>query len=112
MADTPIQDRDPPLAAAISLLGGAALMRTRDALRRVGMPLSHESICIRRRRGTLPVRETRLGSVYYVTAAAVADAFFRSAPVAQAPQDQAQHVRRTASRRGPGRPRKVAGAAE
>jgi len=66
---------DESIAAIVAVLApiyGAALP-TREALRRLGITLTPAAICRRRKRGALPVRETKIGRKYYVTVLAIAE---------------------------------------
>lgn len=118
---------DPVLALAVQLLGGAAMCPSHIALAKVGWPgSSRQAICDRRRAGTMPCSEIRIGEQYYITAASIADAFLRRPaqgvhvppPPRKSHRGAAQanraprHPRKSPGRRRPGRPRKSAGDAE
>lgn len=86
------------IVAALAPIYGAALP-TREALKRLGITLTPAAICRRRQRGTLPVRETKIGRRYYVTVLAVAELLVSGATLA--PSSTRAVLR-------PGRPRKLA----
>lgn len=89
------------VAAAHAALGGAVVPLA-AALVALGWPyLSRSSIHSRRLAGTLPVMPRRLGGRWVVYAADAAQLFEREEPTASKPQA-------VSSRRGPGRPRKLA----
>lgn len=100
---TPFDTQDFPLALAVEKFGGEVMKPTSEAMRIAGFPAtSQPALTLRRKAGTLPVAELQIGSRYFVTAAAFADAFLRSSrtpPPAPPPSPK---------RRGPGRPPKTA----
>jgi hypothetical protein len=87
------------IVAALAPIYGAALP-TREALNRLGITLTPAAICRRRKRGALPVRETKIGHRYYVTVLAVAELLVGGATLMPVSAADAE-VR-------PGRPRKRA----
>lgn len=89
------------IQSALSILGGV-IKPTDEALRTLGWPAcTKQAIAARRRAGTLPVREIKLGGRYYVTATDVAEAFLMPhATVAERPAH-------ATPKRHAGRPRKA-----
>lgn len=86
------------IVAALAPIYGAALP-TREALKRLGITLTPAAICRRRKRGALPVRETKIGRRYYVSVLAVAELLVGGATLM--PVSAADTEGR------PGRPRKL-----
>ena len=103
----PVSDIAAAIDTAIRMLGGA-IASTPTALAVAGLPHSRETVCIARRDGRLPVRETRIGHRYYVTAAAFAAAFLLPPGGLQWTKLLAAPEEPTPRHRGPGRPRKTA----
>lgn len=89
------------IQSALNILGGV-IKPTDEALRALGWPrCTKQAIAARRRDGTLPVHEMKLGGRYFVTAEAVAEAFLMPhGAAAEAPAHATPHRR-------PGRPRKA-----
>lgn len=71
------------IAAALVSTYGAA-RPTCEALAWFGLILTPAAICRRRKRGALPVKETRIGRRYYVTVWAIAELIGKGATVAPA----------------------------
>lgn len=93
------------LAIAVGMLGGRGIAPTPEVAAAFGLPVSHEAVCRWRREGLLPFRETRIGDRYYVSAADLAVALLPP----HGETADVDDVDDPASRRGPGRPRKLEG---
>lgn len=98
---------DPALAAALLVLGGAVVPMGLG-FRRLGFDINRRALHARLRAGTLPVKPTRMGRNWFVTAGEAAVLFRASGAAPAAPAAAAPPPRR-----GPGRPRgSVRGAAK